>query len=99
MIIYYLCFFKANLPPITTIAFKLDDNYTQNLNITEEPIKQIKFANIESYFNYRTIDEDFKLVSSILSDKESFIQLEADELNGNFFFVKIFKIFILNNVN
>ena len=31
--------------------------------------------NIESYYNYRTIENDYKLVSSILSNENNFIEI------------------------
>lgn len=44
---------------------------------------------MESYFNYRTIDSDFKIVSTILSDKLRFMRVFTEKINGK----KILKYF------
>ena len=45
--------------------------------------KTLSIQNIESYYNYRTLDSDFKLVSSILSNADHFIELTLKSNNHN----------------
>lgn len=75
------CFFKSfnyisGLEPITTVAYTLDAHTILEL-LNRYPLnKSITIQNIESYFNYRTIGPDFKLVTSILSKYERFLDVQ-----------------------
>ena len=46
--------------------------------------KTLTIQNIESFYNYRTIDDDFKLVTSVLSSENSFITLTIKNQNTNY---------------
>ncbi|RNA26241.1 hypothetical protein BpHYR1_013587 [Brachionus plicatilis] len=66
---------------IITIAYELDQqrdfyyshNFPSNTSLT--------IQNIESYYNYRTIDLDFNLVTSILSNENQFLELKLRSNN------------------
>jgi hypothetical protein len=61
----------------TTYAIALDFQLDQAQCVKYKEIKQLTITNIESYYNYRTIDEDFKLVTSVLSLQSSFMQMKV----------------------
>lgn len=61
--------------PINTVVITLQDNYQEVLQGHFSINQKLIVDNLESYYNYRTIDSDFKRVSSVLSDRENFIPM------------------------
>ena len=52
------------------IAFELNDENNYRSLFSENKI--LKIDNIESFYNYSNLDNDFKLKTAVLSDKISF---------------------------
>ena len=51
--------------------------YNDSLELEESENKTLTIQNVESFYNYRTVNEDFKLASSVLSNEIDFIELKV----------------------
>lgn len=58
----------------------MDFNKELELKNAALEIHQVTIKNIESFYNYRTIDDDFKLVTSILSNNNELLELEPRQV-------------------
>ncbi len=59
----------------------LDVDETRELQEKHTDSNFVFISNLESFYNYRTIGEDFKIVSSVLSLNENYVdvQMKSDE--------------------
>ncbi|CAF0844074.1 unnamed protein product [Brachionus calyciflorus] len=68
---------------VITIA-KVLDYETESFFQANFPLNQtLTIQNIESFYNYRTIDKDFKLVTSVLSENNHFFELKLRQPPGS----------------
>ncbi|CAF0918964.1 unnamed protein product, partial [Brachionus calyciflorus] len=66
---------------VQTIAISLDFETDTYFSVNFPNVQTLTIQNIESYYNYRTIDTDFKLVTSIFSNDDHFIELKLRKNN------------------
>jgi hypothetical protein len=71
---------NANLHIEVHVAV-LDVDETRELQEKHTNSNFVFISNLESFYNYRTIGEDFKIVSSVLSLNENYVevQMKSDE--------------------
>ena len=67
--------FLKEKSPIITIPFELKENSLELLNIYNRRNEKLTIMNIESFYNYRTVEDNFKCVTSILSNKDIFMPI------------------------
>ena len=75
--------FILGLKPITTIAYVLTESYAEDLGLEINIIQILTVKNLESFFNFKTVGENYILVTTILSNSEKYInEEELSNLNN-----------------
>ena len=64
------------------VAFDQENIHLYDGVVNKSKNKTLTIQNIESYYNYRTIENDFKLVSSVLSNENNFIELRIKNIGS-----------------
>ena len=67
-------------PPINTIAFELKSDTLEILNIANCFNEKLTIKNIERFYNYRTIGNDFKCMTSVLSGRDSYMPINIPSI-------------------
>ena len=93
MIIFIIFVLYSGKNNIRTIAYLLDENYRFLPDCDKRVNQKISIKIINSYYNYRTIGENFNLVSSILSNNDKYTMVETLS-NYHIIFFAVSKLFL-----